>query len=172
MPYPLLIAHLCLAVFIVGRYQFLAASSGQAPKPQLLDLALGTTNAVVSWRLCKYITTGNIHLARVTFQVLAVQILLASAMAYRYESPEWFHTLAKMHNGFVYARWILHLGPRLGILNSHGETYTMAIFTGSILGVIEAKFPWAGIPGVPLLMGLLLLLNVFEKWTSSQATLQ
>jgi len=60
--------------------------------------------------------------------------------------------------------------PTFGIFNGFGETYNFGVFFGSILGIMEGRFPLGGILGVPLALALHVLLVVFERWTSSLIT--
>ena len=170
LPYIPLLAHIFLGIVIVFRYQFRAVSSPEPPRPENLDIAMGVTNAILSWRLCKYEHRGNPRLARVGFQVFALMLLFSALMCYKTSSPVWYHALAKTHNGFIYVRWLLLGGPVIGLFDGYHELYTISVFFGGILGVWEGRFPWDGILGVPLALVLQVALVIIERWTSSLIT--
>jgi hypothetical protein len=170
LPYIPLLAHILLGLIIVFRYQFLAILSPSPPPPQTLDAALGITNAIIAWRLCKYEARGNPRIARVGFQVMSLMVLFPALMCYFTPSPQWYHVLAKMHNAFVYVRWLINGGSAIGIFDDYHELYTISVFFGGILGVWEGRFPWDGILGVPLALVFHVLLVVVERWISSLIT--
>jgi hypothetical protein len=145
-------------------------SSPEPPRPETLDIAMGFTNAILSWRLCKYEARGNPLFARIGFQVFALMILFAALMCYKTASPVWYHALAKTHNGFIYVRWISIGGPVLGIFDGLHEAYTISVWFGGILGVMEGRFPLDGILGVPLVLVLQVVLVIVERWISSLIT--
>jgi hypothetical protein len=161
LPYIPLLVHIILGVVIVGRYQFRAVSS---------DVATGVTNVIVSWRLSKYEGRGNPRLVRVGFQIMALMVLFPTLMCYRTASPIWYHSLAKMHNAFIYVRWLMMVGPKIDLYDGFHELYTISVFFGGILGIWEARFPWDGILGVPLALVLHVVLVIVERWTSSLIT--
>jgi hypothetical protein len=170
LPYIPLLAHIFLGIVIVCRYQFRAVSSPEPPRPETLDIAMGVTNAILSWRLCKYEHRGNPRLARVGFQVLALMLLFSALMCYKTASPVWYHALAKTHNSFIYVRWLLLGGPVVGLFDGYHELYTISVFFGGILGVWEGRFPWDGILGAPLALVVHVVLVIMERWTSSLVT--
>jgi len=170
LPYIPLMVHILLGIIIVFRYQFRAVSSPDPPQPETFDIAMGITNAILSWRLCKYEARGNPHFARLGFQVYAVIILFAALMCYKTASPVWYHALAKTHNGFIYVRWISIGGAVVEIFDGAHEAYTISIFFGGMLGVMEGRFPWDGILGAPLVLVLQVALVIVERWISSQIT--
>jgi hypothetical protein len=170
LPYIPLLLHIILGVVVVFRYQFKALASGEPPVPDVLDVAIGITNAIVSWRLCKYESRGNPRIARVGFQVMGLMVLFPAIMCYKTASPVWYNALAKMHNAFVYVRWLLIIGPALGIFDGYHELYTISVFFGGMLGVWEGRFPWDGILGVPLALVFHMGLVVMERFTSSVIT--
>ncbi|KAF8860573.1 hypothetical protein BDZ45DRAFT_672477 [Acephala macrosclerotiorum] len=172
LPYIPLLFHILLGVVIVGRYQFKAMSAAEPPQPDALDIAMGVANAIISWRLCKYEHRGNPRIARVGFQVMGLMLLLPAAMCYMTPSPVWYHALAKMHNAFVYVRWLVIIGGGLGIFDGFHELYTISVFFGGILGAWEGRFPWDGILGVPLALVFHLILVIVERWASSLITLE
>jgi hypothetical protein len=167
LPYIPLLIHIFLGLIIVSRYQFKAVSSTVAPQPEMFDIVIGVTNAIISWRLCKYEHRGNPLIARVAFQVMALMVLFASAMCYMTPSPVWYHALAKMHNAFIYVRWTSNIGASLRIFTGFREGYTIAVFFGGILGIWDARFPWDGILGVPFALMLHLAIVLVERFTSS-----
>ncbi|CZR65730.1 uncharacterized protein PAC_15630 [Phialocephala subalpina] len=170
LPYIPLLVHIFLGVIIVGRYQFKAVSSTKPPQADALDIAMGVTNAIISWRLCKYESRGNPRIARVGFQVMGLMLLFPALMCYRAANPVWYHALAKMHNAFVYVRWLIDVGGGLGIFDGFHELYTISVFFGGILGAWEGRFPWDGILGVPLALVFHIALVVVERFISSQIT--
>lgn len=170
LPYIPLLLHIFLGIYIVCRYQFRAVSSFEPPRPETLDIAIGVTNAIISWRLCKYEHRGNPRIARVGFQVMGLMVLFAALMCYRTASPMWYHALAKMHNAFVYVRWLIIVGTRLGIYNGYHELYTISVFFGGMLAAWEGRFPWDGILGVPLALVFHMVLVIVERLTSSLIT--
>jgi hypothetical protein len=170
LPYIPLLVHILIGLVIVSRYQFRAVSSPEPPLPETLDIAIGVTNAILCWRLCKYEHRGNPRLARAGFQVMALMVLFAALMCYRTVSPVWYHALAKMHNGFIYVRWLDIYWAALKIPSGLHEAYTIAVFFGGILGIWEAGFPWDGILGVPLALVLHMVLVTVERWISSLIT--
>jgi hypothetical protein len=159
-----------LGIAIVFRYQYRAVRSTEPPGPERLDIAIGVANAIISWRLCKYQTAGSPRIARVGFQVMALVLLLSALTCYRTASPAWYHSLAKMHNAFVYTRWFILVWGGLRIFSGYHELYTISIFFGGMLGIWEGRYPWDGILGVPLGLVLHTGLVIFEKWTSSLIT--
>jgi hypothetical protein len=170
LPYVPLLLHIFLGVIITFRYQFRAMSSPNPPRPEALDIAMGVTNAILSWRLCKYESRGNPRLVRVGFQAMGLMILFPALMCYKTASPVWYHSLAKMHNSFIYVRWLIHVGPAVGLFDSFHELYTISVFLGGILGVWEGRFPWDGILGVPLGLVLHVMLVIIERRISSLIT--
>lgn len=172
LPYTPLLTHIFLGIFIAFRYQFKAVSSAEPPRPESLDIAIGVTNAIISWRLCKYEHRGNPRIARAAFQVMALMLLFTALMCYRTASPVWYHSMAKMHNSFVYVRWLILVGNAIGIYKGFHELYTISIFFGSMLGVWEGRFPWDGILGVPLALVFHVVLVMIERFTSSLITLE
>jgi hypothetical protein len=170
LPYLPLAAHLLLGAFIVWRYQYRAVTLGEAPKPEPLDFASGFANALASWILCRHNTRGNPKIQRTAFQAIAVQLGLAAVMAYRHESVEWYHAMVKTHNGFIYVRWVTNIGGPLGIFQNYGEAYTLAVFLGGLLGIMEARFPWEGILGVPVTLALMVALVAVERWVTARVT--
>jgi hypothetical protein len=170
LPYIPLLTHILLGLIIVFRYQFLATISSSPPQPSTIDAALGITNALLAWRLCKYEARGNPRIARVGFQVMALMILFPALRCYFTLSPVWYHSMVKMHNAFVYVRWLIHGGSAIGIFDGYHELYTISVFFGGILGVWEGRYPWDGILGVPLALVFHVLLVVIERWISSLIT--
>lgn len=171
LPWVPLIIHMILGLTIVFRYQYRAVASATAPIPQTFDVVLGITNALISWRLCKYEARGNPRLVRVAFQVMALMVFFPAVMCYKTADPVWYNSLAKMHNAFVYVRWLIMAGG-LGIFSSFHELYTISVFFGGILGVWEGNFPWGGVLGVPLALVLHMALVVGERYGSSLVTPQ
>jgi len=171
LPYIPLLLHIFLGLIIVFRYQFKVITS-VIPVPDIIDVSLGITNAIISWRLCKYESRGNPRIARVSFQVMGLMILLPAIMCYKTSSPVWYHAVAKMHNAFIYVRWLLIVGPALGIFDGYHELYTISVFFGGMLAAWEGNYPWDGILGVPLALVFHIGLVVIERFTSSVITLE
>jgi hypothetical protein len=159
-----------LGLAIIFRHQFRAAISGVAPVPEIFDVILGITNSLISWRLCKYEARGNPKLVRVGFQVMAIMVFFPAIMCHYTASPVWYHAMVKMHNAFVYVRWLIMVGGGIGLFSSFHELYTISVFFGGILGVWEGRFPWDGVLGVPLALVLHVLLVVGERYMSSLVT--
>ncbi|KUJ21587.1 uncharacterized protein LY89DRAFT_729102 [Mollisia scopiformis] len=171
LPHIPLVVHMILGLAIVGRYQVRAlVSSPSAPKPESLDIALGVMNAVISWRLCKYESKGNPRIVRTGFQVMALMVLFPAYMCYMTASPVWYHSMVKMHNAFIYVRWLIMGGSMAGIWSGFHELYTISVFFGGILGVWEGRYPWDGVLGVPLALVLHVALVVVERYNSSLIT--
>lgn len=159
-----------LGLTIIFRYQYRAITSGIPPAPENFDVLLGITNALVSWRLCKYEARGNPRLVRVGFQVMALMVFFPAVMCYQTADPVWYHALVKMHNAFIYVRWLIIGGTVISLFSSFHELYTISVFFGGILGVWEGKFPWDGVLGVPLALVLHVALVVVERYMSSFIT--
>jgi hypothetical protein len=170
LPYIPLLGHILLGLIIVFRYQFLVTLSPSPPQPSSIDAALGITNALLAWRLCKYEARGNPRIARVGFQVMALMVLFPAIMCYITPNLQWYHAMAKIHNAFVYVRWLINGGSAIGIFDGYHELYTISVFFGGILGVWEGRYPWDGILGIPLALGFHVLLVVLERWISSLIT--
>ena len=169
-PYIPLLVHIVLGIFIVSRYQFRSLTSVEPPRPESLDVAIGVTNAILSWRLCKYEARGNPRIARTAFQVMALMVLFPSLMCYRTASPVWYHAMAKMHNAFIYVRWLILGGNVIGVYSGFRELYNISVFFGCMLAVWDGRFPWDGILGVPLAVLFHVVLVIVERWTSSLIT--
>jgi hypothetical protein len=172
LPYIPLIVHILSSIILIFRYQYRAVTSVSPPQPETLDIVLGVTNALVSWRLSKYASRGNPRLARVGFQVMSLMVFFPALMCYldKNASPVWYHAMVKMHNAFIYVRWMLDYGSKLGIWSGAYENYTISVFFGGILAVWEGRFPWDGILGVPVALAFHVVLFVVERFTSSLIT--
>jgi len=99
-----------------------------------------------------------------------LMMLFAALMCYLAASPVWYHALAKMHNAFIYVRWLGIIPTALGIYGGFHELYTISVPLGGLLAAWEARFPWDGILGVPLALVLHAVLVIVERRTSSLIT--
>jgi hypothetical protein len=167
LPYLPLLAHIGISFVLVWYYQYLAVTSAEPPLPGKLFAAAGMFNGLVSWRLCRPLTQGNPRLSRGAFQAFAIQLFIAGAMAWRSADPFWYHAVAKAHNGFSYVRLVLAAGRLFKMWSSYNEAYTIAVFLGGLLGVMEAN---VGLYGVPLTLVLMLALAFVERSISNMIT--
>ncbi|TDZ26445.1 Sordarin/hypoxysordarin biosynthesis cluster protein P [Colletotrichum orbiculare MAFF 240422] len=141
LPYGPVVAHILLAtVFLVryyGRYAA-AAAAGSPLVPDLFDLVFGVVFCLNSLQVAAHVTHGIAPLARATFQVLAIQVLVATVAGYARADAGWFRAGAKLFD------------------------FTGVLVAAHAFCLWEGDYP----AGVPLFIVLFAGLLAVNKWAS------
>lgn len=137
---------------------------GHDPLPTQIDLFL----CLVGFGSNLYMATRVRHLpntmeplARVAFQAMAFQRLLASGMAWYHGSAAWHRASAKILHNFIWARVGIVWGRRfLAGFESYGAAYTGGTVACTLFGMYEGSYPH----GALIWAGIMISLLVFDRW--------
>ncbi|TEA14257.1 Sordarin/hypoxysordarin biosynthesis cluster protein P [Colletotrichum sidae] len=162
LPYGPVVAHILLATVFLVRYYGRSAAAGSPPVPGLFDLVFGVVFCLNSLQVAAHVTHGIAPLARATFQVLALQVLVATVAGYARADAGWFRAGAKLFDVFALFRWLNRHASRLEGFETYDAQFTGVLVAAHAFCLWEGDYP----AGVPLFIVLFAGLLAVNKWAS------
>ncbi|TPX13075.1 uncharacterized protein E0L32_006501 [Thyridium curvatum] len=172
-PYPPLLGHIVCSLVEVARFQYrqLTAWSRTTLIPTELDLALCIINLVCTFGIARRAPRGDARFMRPLFQAMALIRFIATAAGYASADPTWYHASVKSLNGFVWSRVLIDFFFAEKIFGEgYSVAYTAGMFFGLSLSTMEGRYPFSGLLGVPVMLGIMLGLMLFERSMSERIT--
>jgi len=167
LPYIPLLVHLISGVIDLTRY-YLKAFNIIGSTPDALDLALCFAHAISSCQMARRVTKGNTYIPRNCFQATGIQRALATSIAYCTGEWSWYFASIKLHNNFIWVRWLIPAIRNLGVTGSkeYGPIYMAGVFIACPICLWEGGYPL----GISMFCVLMAVLPLLEQWAARQYT--
>lgn len=164
IPHSILTLHTVSSVMEFLLYYIFLARTGDIPQLSTLNFALSIVQAMTGMWLAATIhrwPRGHLQSVRCAFQCMAIQRILASAIAYRTGSAFWHKASIKLLNNFIWARFLIYTVPKYitGFESFHSRI-NVGVIGCHFLGLWEGDYP----NGIGIYMGLSVLLLALDRW--------